>query len=59
MSAALPCPAAALGTGDAHAMLELANVPPPSRVDHAGLRHPVVAMADASAWDARLPGQRA
>ena len=40
-------------------MLELANVPPLSRVDHAGLRHPAVTMADASAWDAGLPGQRA
>ena len=31
-------------------MLELTHVPPPSSVDHAGLRDYLVALADGGAW---------
>ncbi|KAJ5698218.1 hypothetical protein N7462_000223 [Penicillium macrosclerotiorum] len=40
-------------------MLEPADVPPPSRVDHGRLGHSTVAMAAAGTGDARLPGKRA
>jgi len=46
-------------SGDAHAMLQLANVQPSSRLDNAGLGHPVFAMAHSSGGDERLSNQGA